>query len=138
MAIRKVGGFTLVELVIVVAIIGILAAIALPGYGNYTRKAKRSDAKSALLELAGRQERIFSTTQSYTSNAGSLGYASFPANIPATGQASYSLSVVASATAFTATAAPLGSQTADQCGSFVLTESGAQTVTGTESVATCW
>ena len=147
---RRARGFTLIELMITVAIIGILAAVAFPAYNQSVRKSRRSDAKSALLDLAQREERYLSTANQYTTSAPLLGYGSgvtvttaSPMNI-ATGSASYyqlSVSVPTSApTTFSATAAPQGVQTADSCGTFGLDNTGAQNVTNTTgtSAANCW
>jgi len=65
----KQRGFTLLELLIVVAIIGVLASIALPGYQNQIRKANRSEAMEATLECAAIQERRFTMRGSYDANA---------------------------------------------------------------------
>lgn len=71
-------GFTLVELMVVVAIVGILTAVAIPAYNQSIRKSRRTDAKSALLDLAGREERYYNTNGNlYTATAASLGYNSF-------------------------------------------------------------
>lgn len=72
-------GFTLIELMIVVVIVGILAAIAYPSYQNQVRKTKRSDAKSALTELANRQEKFYAQCFSYAGGATGI-TAAFPTN----------------------------------------------------------
>ena len=59
------SGFTLIELMIVVVIIGVLAAVAYPSYQNYALKTKRSDAKSALTELSNRQEKFYAQCNTY-------------------------------------------------------------------------
>ncbi len=61
----KSRGFTLIELMIVVAVIGVLAAIAIPSYANYVDRATRADAKSSLLSIAQRLERCYTRTNRY-------------------------------------------------------------------------
>ena len=67
MRIQHAPGFTLIELMITVAVVGILAAIAYPSYQDSIRKSRRADAKSALLDAAHRQERFFTENNQYTS-----------------------------------------------------------------------
>ena len=66
MRIQDAPGFTLIELMITVAVVGILAAIAYPSYQDSIRKSRRADAKSALLDAAHRQERFFTENNQYT------------------------------------------------------------------------
>ena len=73
---RRPRGFTLIELMITVVVIGILAAIAMPIYLHQVREARRTEARNALLELASREERYFATNSQYTDVAASLGYSS--------------------------------------------------------------
>jgi type IV pilus assembly protein PilE len=147
---RSVRGFTLIEVMVAVAIVGILLAIAFPAYNQSARKSRRSDAKAALLDLAQREERYMSTTNQYTNSAPLLGYAASATLTPASpmsvlsgNTAYYNLSVVtstASGPAFTATAARTGTQTADsQCGDYSLDSTGKQTVSNaTQTAADCW
>jgi len=67
---RKSRGVTLIELMIVVVIIGILAAIAYPSYQEQTRKARRSDGKNSLAEIASRLEKFYAHCNTYTTNFG--------------------------------------------------------------------
>jgi type IV pilus assembly protein PilE len=67
---HRTSGFTLIELMITVVIIGILAGIAYPSYQNYTRDARRSDAQNILLQVAGLQEKFFSACGTYSVNLG--------------------------------------------------------------------
>ena len=66
-------GFTLIELMIVVAIIGIIAAVGMPAYQNYSRAAKRADAHQGLNVLAQLQERFFTDNNSYATTVAALG-----------------------------------------------------------------
>lgn len=71
---RQMLGFNMIELMIVLAIIGVLTMIAYPAYLDYANRARWSDAKNALLELASRQERFYFDNQTYTNNLADLGY----------------------------------------------------------------
>ena len=75
---RKNSGFTLIELMIVVAIVGILAAIAYPNYIDSVRKSRRSLAKAALMEAAQKQEAFYARNATYTANLADLGYPDSP------------------------------------------------------------
>ncbi len=141
-SIRKSSGFTLVELLVVMVIAAILAAVAIPAYSNYVRKARRTDAKSALLDMASLEERYFSVNNSYSSTATDLGYAAFPVTV---GSGYYTIAaptIVAATTAaaatYTLTATATGDQTKDTlCTTFTLTSAGAQTSTDTTNNS-CW
>lgn len=66
-------GFTLVELVIVISLIGILAMIAIPAYTDSVTKARRTDGQAALMDLMARQERFFTERNTYTTDLSDLG-----------------------------------------------------------------
>jgi type IV pilus assembly protein PilE len=72
---RRTAGFSLIELMVVVMITAILAAIAVPTYQAQIRKARRVDAKTAVLDLAGREEKFLSLNNAYTNSPANLGYA---------------------------------------------------------------
>ena len=67
-------GFSLIELMIIVAIIGVLTAIAFPSYNNYIMQSRRSDAVAMLLQVMQQQERYFTERLSYTTDLTQLGY----------------------------------------------------------------
>ena len=78
MEIKKSAGFTLIELMIVVAIIGIIAAFAYPNYQDQVTKSKRTDGHSKIMDAMARQERYFSENNTYTNDMTDLGYAADP------------------------------------------------------------
>lgn len=138
----RAAGFTLIELMIAVVVVAILLSIAVPSYRAQVQESRRTDAKTALLDLASREQRYFSVNNTFTNSPQDLGYggaaASFPMNV---GSGYYSVSVTAPAAAspptFTITATPINSQASDtQCGSFTVDNTGKQSVSG--SSTTCW
>jgi len=138
-------GFTLIELMIVVVIIGILAAVAYPSYVDSTRTANRSTAQSDLMQLASFMERNFSEANRYDqdSSGTAINTAALPFDqTPRTGAATYGYTIAFSSTApcttatcFTLTATPAGGQTADSCGNLTYTQAGVKSASGT---GTCW
>jgi type IV pilus assembly protein PilE len=137
------AGFTLIELMITVVIATVLITIAIPAYNGEIRKSRRTDAKTALLDLAGREERFYNTNNTYSSLPSDLGYNATARAFPMpVGNGYYQVNVVVTPAAgivgptYTITAVPL---TADQlndtqCLLFTLTNTGAQTATN----ASCW
>jgi len=125
-------GFTLIELMIVVIIIGILASIAYPSYVDSVRKARRSDAQAVLVESANIMERAYTEFNAYNSASTALPFSVSPK----TGTTYYNLSFSArTATTYIIRAIPTGSQTADDCLTLTLSSTGAKTASGTGS---CW
>lgn len=136
---NRSDGFTLIEVMIVVAIIGIIAAVAYPSYQGYVRKAQRVDAKSALLEVSARQEKFFGVNYRYATTLVQLGYGA--AFITENNRYNVTFTTTpaapANATAYTVQASALGDQINDTCDNFSLTSTGVKGVTeGT--VEDCW
>jgi type IV pilus assembly protein PilE len=131
----KNRGVTLIELIIVIVIVGILAAIAIPGYRAYIIRANRSDAKAALLATAGALERCFTRFNSYAAADGCA--VAFPAN--STENHYVVTAPVQTAVAFSLSAAPQGGQAGDTgCGNFTLNSTNARNVSGTKPWRECW
>jgi type IV pilus assembly protein PilE len=134
-------GFTLIELLIAVAVVSILSTIAVTAYTSQVQKSRRTDARSALLDLAGREEKLFSTANAYSALPSDLGYGAVGAPWPITvGSGYYQVTVVVpTADTYSIKATPLGTQLNDTtCASLSVNQLGAQTSTGTGTAATCW
>ena len=131
---RKQKGMSLIELMIVVAIIGILAAIAYPSYQSQIRKSRRTEAKVALEQGALALEKCY--TRSMT-------YVGCPAPVAATEEGHYTVALAGGvsglATSFVLTATPAGSQVQDaECGAFTLSDTGVRGVSGSGTAQACW
>jgi type IV pilus assembly protein PilE len=144
------AGFTLIELMVTVAIVSILATIATTTYQSQVMRSRRTDARSALLDLAGREEKLFSTTNVYSSSPAALGYggAAFPIPVGGSGTNYYNVSLVTpdpaqggAANTYLITATPIaGTQQAGDttCTSLSVNQLGQQTATPVANAATCW
>jgi type IV pilus assembly protein PilE len=165
---NKQYGFSLIELMIVLAIIGVLAKIAYPSYQDSMIKSRRADAKSALLELSVFMERLYTTTGCY--NAGSdktcntaddttasasspnlsvlIPYYRYNSSGTWTGEVAapksggainYNLSLSnVTASAFTLQAVPVTKKPDEKCGTLTLDNTGVKTESGSGTVADCW
>jgi type IV pilus assembly protein PilE len=150
-------GVTLIELVVVMTVVALLAAIAYPSYVGQIRKSKRAVAKSILLDAANRQEQYFFDNRAYADAMNKLtGYTSLippilfdkdstPTTVSA--DALYAVSVAAvdgaacgAAPCFKLQAVPQNDQANDACGTFTITSSNARAVSNTTSTpaSQCW
>lgn len=137
-------GMTLIELMIVVAIVGILAAIAYPSYQEYVRRGNRAEARSILLENAQFMERNYTLANRYDQDSNGNAIALPFTNSPKTGVARYNIDVVLGAEPaqnFTLRATPVGTMVGDACGVITLTSTGVKGANGLTTAAIvdqCW
>ena len=134
---RRAGsaGFTLIEMMIVVALIALLTALVLPSYQSSVRKARRTDARSALTVVAQLMERLNTEKNSYAT--ATLGTGVTDLYKAATENSHYTLALSnLTATTFTVTATPAGNQAQDPCGTYTLTQAG--TRGASLAVDQCW
>ncbi len=136
MGIQKNQGFTLVELMIVVAIIGILAAVGIPSYQSYVMESRRADAYTALSLAAAEQERFYTYDNRYASNIDEIGGSTSPDGY-------YTLSLTATDSSFTLTATPANGSSQDndsECASFSINHLGLKTASRQDGSPTneCW
>ena len=134
-------GFTLIELMIVAAIVAIVSAIAYPAYTDSVRKSRRADAKAAMLENAQFMERVLVENKTYQPGGATP---TLPiTQSPKDGGATYYDLTLSAATAitFTLRAAPKGAQASDKCGKLELMHTGQKGIVdsaGGMTVADCW
>jgi len=140
-------GFTLIEIMIAVLIVGILAAIAYPSYTEYVARARRSDGQSALMDLAGRMERYYSDRNTYQTATIGVSNATDVLASNASAEGWYTLSITnASGSAYALQATPVGAQAvADTlCQSLTLTSVGVKGIAAgpagapTGTATRCW
>jgi len=139
---RASGGFTLIEVMIVVAILGIIMAIGLPTYNSYIEKTRRADAIALLSEVAGEQQRFFTENNRFATTMTEMGYAA--ATEPSE-NGFYAVSVSGTSpdgSTYTLTAAPVAGEAQEgdtKCGSFTINSAGAKGLqNASETVDYCW
>ena len=129
------NGFTLVELMIVVAILGIIGSIAYPSYQDYIIRSNRSAAKACVLEHAQFMERFYTTNMTYVGAAPDLG-----CRINGNLNQRYNIAVGNLGTStYSVTATPIGAQVRDaECGTLSIDQAGTRSRTGSGALGSCW
>lgn len=140
---RRRGGFTLLELMIVLTVMAVLAAIAITSYSRYGFRARRTDGQKLLMAIANAEERYYALHNVYADLA-TIGYST---TATATSESKYYTASVAVSTvnslagqAYTATATPdpANSQKRDTCGALTLTDTGVKGPSGITKNGSCW
>lgn len=137
---KRSSGFTLIEILIVVAIMGVLMSIALPAYQNSVLRAGRAEAKNELIQVAAELERYFSSNNVYIADATPLNTGDGESRT--TENSLFTIAVAACsggaiANCFLATATAGGSQVDDTCDTLTITSTGVRGATG-DTVDECW
>lgn len=141
--VRTTAGFTLIEVMIVVVIVAILLAVALPGYQSSMNKGRRADGKAGLMDAANRQERFMLDRNTYTVDMKELGLSNTTTDNIKSEEEHYNIQVAACATGtiatcYVLTATPIGVQADDTyCTKLILDSTGAKTAEGS-AAAECW
>lgn len=141
-AARRARGFTLIELMVSVAVVAILAAVAYPNYTSQVVRTRRSAAAGCAVEMAQYMERVYASNLRYDQNDGA---ATVLPNTPCRGEIAnqYTLSFAAGqpqTRTFTVQATPQGQQASRDahCGTLTIDQSNTKGRSGTASVADCW
>jgi type IV pilus assembly protein PilE len=145
---RSSAGFTLIEVMIVVAIIAILAAVAYPSYLSHITRANRVAAESFMLEVTSLQQRYLLDARTYAGppcpDVTTAGMTALGASTPSSVSANYSITTCLPASTtvprFTVTATPIAKQATNdtQCATLTITQDGTKSATGTWGTIRCW
>ena len=140
---KRLLGFTLIEIMIVIAVIGILAAIALPSYQEHVRRTNRAEAKGILLEMAQLLERNFTEANRYDLKSDATNFTLPVTQSPKTGTAKYTIQFspgTLTRNTYTLEAVPTGTMANDACAALTLTHTGIKGVSGNPSLVAsdCW
>lgn len=130
---KRVHGFTLIELMIALTIIGVLTMVAFPSYQSYIRKGNRANAQSFMMEVSQRQLQYFLDKRSYAADLGTLSLTS-----PSSVSPYYTITIATEdgpPPAFTITATATGDQASDACGNLTLTSAN---VKSSSTGTSCW
>lgn len=138
-------GFTLIELMIAIVIVGIIAVIAIPNFQDKLRQSKRADAAASLVQLSQSMQRYYTENNTFLgaansgNNTGAPASSTFPyTQSPSSGNAAYTLSIsAATGTTFTLSATPTGAQAGDVCGTLTLTSTNVRGH-GATGTTECW
>jgi len=133
---RRAAGFTLIELMIVVAVVAILAAVAYPSYAEHVRKSRRAQAKADLVEYTQMAERYHTVNNTYAGFVFSNNTASTQSPREG-GTAHYTIGFTGTQNTFSFTATPAGNQTKDKCGTMSVNQANVKTPSATTQ-AGCW
>ena len=130
--VARVRGFTLIELIIVIAIVALLVAVALPSYRDHVRKSRRAEAQAYMMSVAGRQQQFLVDTRAYAATLATI-------NIPTPTDVSTSYTLTLNVVAgppptFTLTATPTADQVNEKCGTLTINQTGAKTA----ALSSCW
>lgn len=131
MKFKNTAGFTLIELMIVVVIVGILAAIAFPSYKQFILRGNRASAQSQMMDIANREQQYILANRVYTETGSDLGGYTLPSDVSARYGNVITVDNAATPPTFTITFTPTGAQVSD--GTLVLTSAGVKTRAGDAS-----